>query len=82
MNCYWIVEVKFGGIILIIGNRKGVRVIENPNTREPLEEGEKCDFCSAEQRWHSERSLLRDSFSGVIESYGGRCLFHTQNPVS
>jgi hypothetical protein len=32
--------VKFGGITLIIGGRKGVRVIENPNTREPLQEGE------------------------------------------
>lgn len=30
-----------GGIQMILGNRKGVKVIENPNTREPLQEGEK-----------------------------------------
>jgi len=33
--------IQNGGIELILGNRKGVRVIENPNTREPLQEGEK-----------------------------------------
>ncbi len=47
--------MKFGGIILIIGNRKGVRVIENPNTREPLEEGEK---------YFKERICSSDIFDG------------------